>query len=288
MGNSPIYSWGVLLVVALLAATIVAILRGKKFGISTDMIIDLVLYCSIGAIVSARLTFVALNFSLYSSELIKIIYLKDGGLSFIGGLIGGILVGILYCKIKKVKFFAIADFAAPSIAVGYIFGRLGCLLNGCCYGMVTSVPWAMHVSADMYLRHPTQIYAMLTGVIICIATILFDKKKKAYGQTFFLFIMMYTVGRFIIEFFRMESVVLFNPFTMTQVVCFLAFVASFMLYRIFGKEHPILDGDEGIWKEGAPQVAAAVEVDEVAIDDEDIFEEESAEEEHEEVQDGTE
>jgi phosphatidylglycerol:prolipoprotein diacylglycerol transferase len=139
VGSYPILTWGVSLAFAFVLCTIVAVIIGKRRGIKADNVIDASLIICIVSIISARLLYVALNFAQYSADPVSIIYLRDGGLSFIGGAAGGILTGLLFAKRRKINIADGTDVGAVALTLGYGIVRLGCLANGCCYGLPTDV-----------------------------------------------------------------------------------------------------------------------------------------------------
>jgi phosphatidylglycerol:prolipoprotein diacylglycerol transferase len=132
--------------------------------------------------------------------------IQHGGLVYYGGLIGSILGCLLYTGLKKIPVWKISDALAPSIALGYVFGRIGCLLNGCCYGHACDLPWAIHfpVGHETYPQgvHPTQIYDSLLNLVLYAALAWMYRRKKFDGQIFALYLMCYAVTRSIVEAFR--------------------------------------------------------------------------------------
>lgn len=232
----PVYSWGVLFAVAFVVGTLVGIPIARRKGITVDQVIDVAIFGCLGAIVFSRLLFVILNWEVYQGSLLKIFDLRDGGLAFLGGLAGGILGGYVCCKINRISVGKMADTASIPIAMGYAIARIGCLLNGCCYGLPTNVAWAMNAAGDGILRHPTQIYASLSGLVIFTILVLFDRRRnKADGQSMVLFIGLYSIGRFIVEFFRVAPRNYFAPLTITQVVCMGIALIAFTMFVLIGR-----------------------------------------------------
>jgi phosphatidylglycerol---prolipoprotein diacylglyceryl transferase len=127
-----------------------------------------------------------------------IFYFWQGGYVFYGGAITAVFCSWLYIKVrKKQSFFYWADFYAPIAALGYAFGRLGCLLAGCCYGKYCELPWAIDG------RHPTQMYSFIWGLIVFGVLVNWQKyRPKLAGQTFFTWVGLHSLGQLVIEFFR--------------------------------------------------------------------------------------
>lgn len=215
---------------------------GKRRGIDSDTVLDAAVYIFIPAMILARLMFVALNYRDYHS-IAEWGMTWRGGMSFHGGLLGGVLGGIFFCRRRKVAAWDMADVVAPGIALGYAIGRIGCLLNGCCYGRQCSLPWAMsfpdlNFPGMMTLpSHPTQVYSSLAGFIMFGLLALLDKHRRYSGQTFLSFLVLYCVYRFIIEYFRagVTATVAFQGLTQAQIASIViaagALVVAFLRSR---------------------------------------------------------
>jgi phosphatidylglycerol:prolipoprotein diacylglycerol transferase len=125
-------------------------------------------------------------------------------MSFHGGVAMGILAGVLYMRRHRIPVLAMADAAAPGIALGYAIGRIGCFLNGCCYGCPTSLPWGVHFpgTAPGVHLHPTQIYATLVNLLLCVALARVYLRPHRLGQVIALYVSGYSLYRFLIESLR--------------------------------------------------------------------------------------
>jgi len=228
----PVYSWGLSLAVAFVVGTVYAAITGKKRGIDPDNVIDLALFVCIASIVGARLVYVLLNIRSYIDYPVSVFYMRDGGLSYFGGLGAGIGVGVLYCRRQKISIGKMADLAAPAVAIGYAIARIGCLLNGCCYGHISEVPWALAAGPGDILRHPTQLYAAILSVVIFFLLRAAEPKKKFVGQILWLYVGLYSAARFLVEFWRVGTRDYFAPFTSTQILCVLLAVFAFGVIRV--------------------------------------------------------
>jgi len=170
IGPFPIYSYGFMLMLAFLAATAVAARLGRQRGIQPESIFDLTAFILVSAIIGARALYVALGWSYFQEHPDRIWRLWEGGLSFHGGLVGGLLAGIVYCRRRGLSFLRMGDVVAPGVALGYSIGRIGCFLNGCCYGGPTNLPWACRFHDPPITgpltppSHPTQIYASIVNL----------------------------------------------------------------------------------------------------------------------------
>ena len=132
--------------------------------------------------------------------------IQRGGLVYYGGLIGGTLAGLLYVWKSKLPLWKFADALAPSIALGYVPGRLGCLMNGCCFGRETGVPWAIHFPKEHETHglgvHPTQVYDSLLNLGLYVGLALLHRRKNFDGQVFASYFLCYAVTRSLVETFR--------------------------------------------------------------------------------------
>jgi phosphatidylglycerol:prolipoprotein diacylglycerol transferase len=195
------------------------------------------LYLIIGSIVSARvLDFVFFNPAVLFSDPLEVFMIWHGGMSFHGGLIGGIFASYLFCKKYDVNFYKLADFSVIPFSLILFFGRIANFINGELPGTVSSVSWCVKFSGFDGCRHPTQLYEATKNLLIFITLIPFyNMKKFKDGVIFWLFILMYGVLRFIINFWRDDERWLF--LSMGQYLCIVMIIFSvFFLFRINQKE----------------------------------------------------
>jgi len=236
IGRVPILSYGFSLAIAFVACTLFGMREARRRDIDPDKVLDLALYVCISGIIGARLLFVLLDVPTYFKDPIQIFNLRDGGLAYHGGFIVALLVGIAFSRRSKLNGWILADIIAPLIALGYAIVRIGCLLNGCCFGLPADVPWALACRAgDATLRHPTQIYAALLSFIIFI--VLYAKKdhKKFPGHLMFLYVGLYSISRFIVEIFR-DVPRLIGPFSIAQLASVLLLFGAFASIRVLSSE----------------------------------------------------
>lgn len=216
-----VHAYGFMLAIAFLVGIFGVSRAVKKEGIGTDTIIDLGTWILIGAVVGSRLAYVITEYRYFmTAPWWEVFMINSGGLAFHGGLIGGFLAGFGFIKIKKLHPWKLADVVAPYIALGYSLVRLGCFMNGCCYGKIApSLPWAVRCSAnDLMLRHPTQLYSALGSFILFLILIKLNNHRQFHGFLFLLYIGLYSILRFIVEIFR-ESPMVFPWLSLAQLVC---------------------------------------------------------------------
>ena len=177
-------------------------------GVSGEKIADLGPWLILGAIVGARMLYVVTywNQEFAYKPFSEVFMIQRGGLVYYGGLFGSVAAGIIYCQVRKLPMWKVGDILAPGIALGYMFGRIGCLLNGCCYGEVCHLPWAIHFPLDHPTHgesvHPTQIYDSLLNLVLYIVLAWMFRRRKFDGQVFASYLMLYAVTRSFVEMFR--------------------------------------------------------------------------------------
>lgn len=208
IGSFPIHWYGILVATGFLLGLWTASRRGMRDGIPPERIADLGPWLIVGALVGARALFVI---SYWQEEFAgrpwtDVFMIRRGGLVFYGGLMGATLATLLYVWLKKLALWKIADALGPSIALGYVPGRLGCLMNGCCYGRPTHLPWAIHFPAEHASGgvgvHPTQIYDSLLNLALYLALAWLYRRKKFDGQIFAFYLIGYAMTRSLVEVFR--------------------------------------------------------------------------------------
>jgi len=197
-----------MMAVAFLVATYVAYLRAKREGVPSQIVFDLSLYMLISGLLGARIFHIIQHIRSYSS-FIDALKIWEGGLTYYGGFIPAVIVGVLYLYFKRVWVAKVADIVSPPLALGIGIGRIGCFLAGCCFGKPTSLPWgvifpegspAWMVFGSQKV-HPTQIYSSI--FLLCVfVVLLLLRKKKFPGQLFLSFVIIYALYRFFIDFLR--------------------------------------------------------------------------------------
>ncbi len=238
----PIYSYGLMMLVGVILGYLLVLYRNSKIKLSnTDTLTDCFIFILLFGIAGARLAYVFLHWDNYSDNLLSILNLRAGGLTLYGGLFGGVVTFILFSKIKRLNVMKMLDLFAPSVILGIAFGRIGCFLNGCCYGIEAPVGFGV-IFPDLGAnspRYPIQLYEASLCVIACFAIIFFDKIKKNDGESFLLMISAYAATRFLIEFFRDidSSPILFN-LTAAQIFSLILIFTSILLIFMKRLEKP--------------------------------------------------
>lgn len=204
IGGLRIFSYGFFVAVGILVATIWLVQQVKKEGKSPDFVIDVVLIGVIAGIIGARLFYIFLYQPEYLANPVQILYIWKGGLAFYGGLLLGFICILIYLFRAQIPILPFLDLAAPATALGYGIARFGCFMNGCCYGKVTTVPWGVVFPViDGATRHPTQLYSMLSSLLIFIILLWIKGRGARFrGQLFSLALILYGLFRSVIELFR--------------------------------------------------------------------------------------
>jgi len=217
IGPVPIRAYGFMLWVAFIVGLVRTLRASKCTDIKPEHVVDVTIYSLVAGIVAAHLTSVLLDLQYYShypSELLglwKGAFSESGGLrglSFLGGLIGGLATAWLYARLRQINFLALADLCSPALALSYGIARIGCFLNGCCYGKPTNLPWAIRFHLDPISdnmtppSHPTQLYAFAASIVIFYLLTRVEKRRRYAGQVFLTYLALYSVYRFLIEFLR--------------------------------------------------------------------------------------
>lgn len=213
----------------------------RRWNLPDDLLYDLAVAIIVLGLVGARLLYVALEWQTYHTNPIAIFMIwADGGLSFHGAVIGGVLATLWLTKRYRVSFWTVADASSPSIALGHIFGRIGCFLNGCCYGVPTKLPWGMRffnpaIGVDTLPSHPTQLYEAV-GLLLLFAWLAHASRITRYdGAVFIQWLIGYSVLRFFVEFFRAGATAkVIHDLTYAQwlSLALFAFAFSYHLWRM--------------------------------------------------------
>ncbi len=223
-----------------------ATLRARREKISGEKIADVTLWLMIGGILGARIVYVTTYWKeeFADQPFSEIFMIQHGGLVYYGGLIGAIVAGAIYICWKKLPLWKTADIFAPSVALGSVFGRTGCLLNGCCYGKPTDVPWAIRFPVDHPTGgvpvHPTEIYDGLLNLVLYFFLAWLFRRKKFDGQIFATYLICYAVIRGVVEIFRGDYTNLHYHFGLTpaQWIGVPIFVAGLALAAILSRRAP--------------------------------------------------
>jgi phosphatidylglycerol:prolipoprotein diacylglycerol transferase len=249
IGPLAIRTYGFLLALAFVSGIWFSARRAKKSGLGIDWIPDLSLIILISAIVGSRFFYVIYHLEEFQGRILDMINpiqstgeIGIGGLSMFGGLVLAIICGIVYVHIKKLNVWRIADMVAPSIMLGLGIARIGCFLNGCCFGLPSESCLAVvfpYNSPAGYMYpdtsiFPIQLVASLGGFLIFGLLLLLEKFKSFDGFTFWLMLMLYSMARFTIDFFRYyEESMIFARIGSADITVNQALIVLIFLFSVF-------------------------------------------------------
>jgi len=213
LGPITVYTYGVLLAAAYLLGLQLAMVRARKRNLDATRVMDLGIYIIISALIGAKLLLLVTDFQTFRNNPAELFSLFRSGGVFYGGLILAVAVALVYIRRVGLPLWATTDVFAPGIALGHVVGRFGCFFAGCCWGKPTTLPWgitftdpfaAANVGTPLNQSlHPTQLYEAGAEFLILALLLGTEQKGKPFaGRTFWLYMLLYAVSRFIIEFFR--------------------------------------------------------------------------------------
>ena len=240
IASKPIYWYGILIMLGVILAVVYASARSRQFGIRQDDLYDAVLFAVPLGIVCARIYYVIFEWEQYKDNLSEIFATWHGGLAIYGGIIGGIIVIVVLCKVKKIYVMDMLDLFASAVPIGQILGRWGNFFNCEAYGSSTTLPWRMVVGktleeAGATGNHPTFFYESAWNLIGFIILYFSSKKRKYHGEILLLYLGWYGLGRFFIEGLRTDSLYLWGTgIRLSQVValiCIIIGLGGFLLNR---------------------------------------------------------
>lgn len=249
-----IYWYGILIGTGVLLGLLLAMHEAKRTGQDPEMYLDFALYALVAAIIGARLYFVLFKWEDYSQNLWKIFAVREGGLAIYGGVIGGVIAAIIYCRVKKVNFWQLADTAAPSLVLGQALGRWGNFFNREAFGGFTDGLFAMRyqlsqvrlsdiseqtleqlqrINGVEYIQvHPTFLYESMWNFALLLLLLYLSRRKKFDGQIAGMYFLGYGLGRVWIEGLRTDQLT-FGGIAVSQLLSAVLIVgaAVFLLWK---------------------------------------------------------
>ena len=261
IGPFSIQLYGVMIALGLMLAFIYGTRRGKEFGIKNDDIIDGVLWIVPFAVICTRLYYCAFQWDSYKDNLIRILYIWEGGLAIYGGVIGAAIGIVVFCRVKKLRIGAVLDITSLGFLIGQSIGRWGNFFNREAFGEETNSILRMGLlnsrNGNVTYYHPTFLYESLWNAAGFILLHFLSKKRKYDGQVALLYVAWYGLGRTFIEGLRMDSLY-WGKVRVSQMLaaisCFIA-VALLMYFQFFKRPDPskmqvhVLEAEEAAKKE---------------------------------------
>src|SRR5688572_23116563 len=216
IGGFPVYTYGVLLAAAYLLGLQFALVRAWRRGLDVNRVMDLGIWIIVSALAGAKLLLLVVEWDIYWRNTRELVTLVRSGGVFYVGLIAAVSVALWYLRRHRMPVWQVTDAFAPGIALGHVIGRVGCLFAGCCFGRPTSVPWAItfhneyaeqNVGTPLNVPlHPTQLYEAGAELVILIFLLATERKGRPFpGRTFWGYMLLYGISRFIIEVYRGDA-----------------------------------------------------------------------------------
>jgi len=202
--------YGLALSVSFVVGTYLAMSRAKKARISEDLIVWVALVVLFLAVAGSRALYVLTHLDEFRGDSVGIFMIWTGGLSMYGGLLAAIVGGIAFIKLRGDPVWRVTDVVAPSIALGEAITRIGCFMNGCCFGTPTRLPWGVVFPPDSFSAtvfrdipiHPSQIYSSILALLIFLFLLWFDRRKRFEGQLFWMCLLLLAAARGLVDFTR--------------------------------------------------------------------------------------
>ncbi len=246
IGRFPVYTYGVLLAAAYLLGLQYALTRARTRGLDPNRVMDLGIWIIISALVGAKLLLLIVEFDKYTANPSELLDLFRSGGVFYGGLIAAVAVALWYLRRHRMPMWTVTDVFAPGIALGHVIGRMGCLFAGCCFGRPTDVPWAItfhnayaaqNVGTPLGVPlHPTQLYEAGAELLILVFLIATERRGRTFpGRTFWAYMFLYGVSRFIIEFYRGDPRGTVAMFSTSQFLSLIIVPLSIVMLVVLGR-----------------------------------------------------
>lgn len=236
IGPLTVYSYGAMLAAAVIVCAFLLQREAKARGLNPDTIFDLVFWVVVSGIIGSRIFFILLNLPYFTERPSEIIMLQHGGLAWQGGLIAATLTAIVFFKRKKLPIAPTADFVAPYVALGQAIGRIGCFLNGCCYGK--EVAWGIYFPLHQARLYPTQLYDAFGLLIIFLILKKYETIRKTPGEVFCLYLFLASLQRFTVEFFRADHSIAWLNLSIFQIVSVGIMIVSLYAYLFLKSRFP--------------------------------------------------
>lgn len=231
-GTVHLYSYGLSIALGVLLSLFLMKRRAAREGFpNPDQVFDLAFAILVWGFIGARLFYAVQNFSYYKLHPLKFFAVWEGGLIFYGGALTALLGFYLTGRRQGLPIWKLLDFFAPYAALAHAFGRVGCFLNGCCYGKVCGLPWAVQFPEGVFPVHPTQLYEALYDTVLFFFLLSRRARVRFEGEIGLLYFLLYGFGRYLIEFLREPAGWIWMGLTSNQWLSALIMAVAFILFR---------------------------------------------------------
>lgn len=253
IGDWPVRSFGVMLSLGIFAGLLVACYVAKRQGRYLEEVMDLAFYAILGGILGARIWEVMFSWDYYSNNLLEIPAIWNGGISVQGSILGGLLAVIWYCRKYKVPLLPMVDTLAPGVLVGQAIGRLGCFLNGCCYGIPHEHLGVIYpLGTDAYYAFgsqplfPAVLFEATWDLVVLLLLLLVYNRKPFHGFIALSYFILYSIGRFTLEFWRGDSLRTVMDLKAAQVSSVVTIIVALVLMFYLNNRQHRLDNSQKI------------------------------------------
>jgi len=229
-----IKSYGLMIAIGIIVAATLFTNKGKKKGFNEDSLLNLIIFAIIGGMFGGKGLFIITEFKNIIKE--PSILLNFGyGFVIYGAIGGGALAMYLYCKKKKWNIVEMLDMTVPGLAIAQGFGRIGCFLAGCCYGAETTLPIGVEFPENSLAPtgihvHPTQIYSSIFDFLLGFLLLYYSKKERKNGKVMGLYLIIYSIGRFLVEFLRNDERGNIGIFSTSQFIAIFTLVIGIIIF----------------------------------------------------------
>lgn len=219
--------YGIIISIAIIIGAILAFKEARRIGFDEEDLIDALLFAIPLSVLGARLYYVAFTWDYYSQHPKQILHFRGGGMAIHGAIIAAVITVIVFSRKRKLDFWQITDICAPSLILGQAIGRWGNYINQEAYGTPTNLPWGIVI--DGVKVHPTFLYESLWDFGVFLFLLWYRKNKsKVSGETFLIYLVLYSLGRFFIEGLRTDSLML-GPIRIAQLISICSIVAGILI-----------------------------------------------------------
>ena len=242
----PVYTYGVLLAAAYLLGLQFALVRARSRGLDPNRVMDLGIWIIISALAGAKLLLLIVDFDTFGRSPAQLLTLLRSAGVFYGGLIAAVAVALWYLRRHRMPMWTVTDVFAPGIALGHVIGRFGCFFAGCCFGRPASVPWAITFTSEYAAQnvgtrlnvplHPTQLYEAGAEALILGILLVTERKWRPFpGRTFWGYMLLYGISRFIIELYRGDIRGMVGTFSTSQFLSLIIVPLSIAMLVVLGR-----------------------------------------------------
>ena len=236
IGPLTLYSYGLFVALGIALAITLSSKEAARRGMVPSDILDIFMAIIVGGLLGGRLLFVAINWKYYAGgPFLDILNLTEGGLAFQGAFVGAILSAAVIIRMKKMSFWRVGDLIIPYLALAQALGRIGCFFNGCCYGKEAVCGLGVTFPGEEVVRMPVQLYSSLGLLLIFLILLRLGEKRRFDGYVFCMYLIIYSVFRFLMDFLRGDDLAAVFAITLSQTISLGTLACGILLYFILGK-----------------------------------------------------